>query len=521
MAINLSNVTFTDQDDIVPPLGVEPIISSGRINTLAGNDIINGGNPFIFGDNDSPANYAFLNEGTLNTNSGNDLITGIYDSYSYNNFGAGIENRGSINTGDGNDTLSGINGINGNDSHGGGIENSIGIIDTGDGNDMITGVGFDFGIFGYFIISDEATQTPLINTGNGDDIITASGSTGIGTERIIINTGNGDDIITAIGKSTGIDSRLNTTINTGDGNDIITAIGDNSWGILLLNGTIDTGEGNDIINGTGGSSGLVFSIADFTSGESQIDTGEGDDTITGTGSDAGISNNGTVNTGNGKDSVISHGRFDNSRMFLGDGDDSIISYGVFSNGEIFLGNGDDSIIVNIDFPGHAIVNSQMIDTGDGNDTITSTGVIYNEGVINTGDGADSIIVDGAIDDITGTTYGIYNNGGAIIMGNGNDSIIANQGFKSGENSSGAWFLGEGEDYIKGFGSGDFYGGNGNDTLELTPGTYTVGIWGEGGESPIFTKGNQLMITSEFEKLKAGGTTYDFANLTAGQIIVVA
>jgi hypothetical protein len=90
-----------------------------------------------------------------------------------------------------------------------------------------------------------------------------------------------------------------------------------------------------------------------------------------------------------------------------------------------------------------------------------------------------------------------------------------------ENSSGAWFLGEGDDYIKGFGSGDFYGGNGNDTLELTPGTYTVGIWGEGGESPIFTKGNQLMITSEFEKLKAGNTLYDFTSLTAGQIITVA
>ena len=102
-----------------------------------------------------------------------------------------------------------------------------------------------------------------------------------------------------------------------------------------------------------------------------------------------------------------------------------------------------------------------------------------------------------------------------------DSIIANGGFESGPNSSGAWFLGESEDYIKGYGSGDFYGGNGNDTLELTPGTYTVGIWGEGGESVIFTKGNQLMITSEFEQLRAGNTIYDFANLIVGQIITVA
>jgi len=89
------------------------------------------------------------------------------------------------------------------------------------------------------------------------------------------------------------------------------------------------------------------------------------------------------------------------------------------------------------------------------------------------------------------------------------------------NNSGSVFLGNGEDYVKGFGGGDFYGGNGNDTLELTPGIYTVGIWGSGGESATFTKGNQLMITSEFEKLKAGNTLYDFTSLTAGQIITVA
>jgi hypothetical protein len=284
---------------------------------------------------------------------------------------------------------------------------------------------------------------------------------------------------------------VNTTINTGDGNDIITATGGSGWGILLLGGSIDTGEGNDIINGTGEGGGLVFSSPVFSENiESRIDTGEGDDIITGTSDGgSGIVNEGTVNTGNGKDSIISHGGFGNNRMFLGDGDDSIISYGVFSNTEMFLGDGDDSIIADIDFLGRAINNFQIIDTGYGNDIITSTGVIYNQG--------------------------------AIITGNGNDSIIASEGFESAPNSSGPWFLGEGEDYIKGFGSGDFYGGNGNDTLELTPGTYTVGIWGEGSESPIFTKGNQFMITSEFEKLKAGNTLYDFTSLTAGQIINVA
>ena len=262
---------------------------------------------------------------------------------------------------------------------------------------------------------------------------------------------------------------------------------------------MDTGDGNDTITGTGGIDG---GVGLYNAPGSIMDTGDGNNIIIGLGITSGIENiNSTINTGNGEDSIISQGKFLNS-------------------GWVFLEDGNDSIAADTDFSDRALENFGFIGTGDGNDTITTTGVIYNEGVIETGNGDDSIVVDGGTDDLTGTRYGIYNNRGAINMGDGNDSIIANEGFQSGPNSGGAWFLGEGDDYIKGYGSGDFYGGNGKDTLELTPGTYTVGIWGEGGESPIFTKGNQLMITSEFEKLKAGSTIYDFTSLTAGQIIVV-
>ncbi len=163
-----------------------------------------------------------------------------------------------------------------------------------------------------------------------------------------------------------------------------------------------------------------------------------------------------------------------------------------------------------------LINMGGLSLGDGNDTITSAGGIYNEGIMDTGNGDDFIIVDGG-GNCTCTAYSIYNNGGNINTGDGNDSIIANEGFESGLNSSGSVFLGNGEDSIKGFGSGDFYGGNGNDTLELTPGSYTVGIW---DTSTTFTKGDKLMITSEFEKLIAGGTTYDFTSLTAGQTIII-
>jgi hypothetical protein len=247
-----------------------------------------------------------------------------------------------------------------------------------------------------------------------------------------------------------------------------------------------------------------------------IETGEGNDIITSTAviynkeggienAHKAISNDGTINTGNGQDSIISVGNFTNrGNVFLGDGNDSITASMFTSTSEI---------IGEIDLLNRALENFNFIGTGDGNDTITTTGVIYNEGIINTGNGDDSIIVDG-----TGTGYGIYNNGGNINTGDGNDSIIANGGFQSGENSSGSVFLGEGEDYLKGFGSGDFYGGNGNDTLELTPGSYLVGRW---GATVTLSTSSSFMLASEFEQLIAGDTIYDFASLTAGQTIVVA
>jgi hypothetical protein len=460
MAIELSDITFTDQDDRVPLSGQEQIFNTGIANTFAGRDVIEGR---VNIDNISTAIPINIDDPDL----GSDLILGIYN-----------DTGGIIDTGDDNDVITGIStgreGVIPN--YGYGIINR-GIISTGNGNDELSSISLGLNALDGTINRE---SEGIIDTGNGNDEIRGSGQRlGIVIEpNSILDSGKGDDYIRGTGVTTGGGILNNSyTFNTGDGDDTISGFNLTSYGFgISNNGVMDTGNGNDI-----------------------IDAGTGND-----GGFAALQNFGVINTGNGNDSLLSR-------------------RGSFSNrGVVFLGDDEDSIIANADFPGNALVeNFGFIGTGNANDTITSTGVIYNEGVIETGNGDDSIIVDGGIDDLTGTSYSIYNNGGAINMGDGNDSIIANQGFESAENSSGAWFLGEGDDYIKGFGSGDFYGGNGNDTLELTPGTYTVGIWGEGGESPIFTKGNQLMITSEFEKLIAGGTIYDFTSLTAGQIIVVA
>jgi hypothetical protein len=400
MAIDLSNIIFSEQDDVVPLSGTEEIVNTGIANALGGNDVITGSSEWEPG---------FFNTGIFNTDDGNDIITGINTRFSF------------------------------------GIINSFDtILGTGQGNDTITSIGF-------------ILNGGRIDTGNAEDSIISQGT--------FINRGE---------------------VFLGDGNDLFTANVDILTGAYGIENytIIDTGEGNDMITTTGGS---IRNI-------NFIGTGGGNDIITST---SFISNEGVIETGNGADSIISHGSISNL-------------------GGVFLGEGNDSITADTHVLGHTLVNLNAMETGEGDDIITITGTIYNEGVINTGNGNDFIIAEGATN-----INGIYNNGGAINMGDGNDSIIANDGFGSGSNSSGAWFLGEGDDYIKGYGSGDFYGGDGNDTLELTPGTYTVGIWGEGGESPIFTKGDQLMISSEFEKLKAGSTIYDFTTLTAGQIIVVA
>jgi hypothetical protein len=359
------------------------------------------------------------------------------------------------------------------------------------GNDRITGSGvgndgegFDYGF----------KNVGILNTDDGNDTITGSliyNRFGNGGYNIInfntLNTGEGNDLIDGSNRnpaSSALYSGIfnDGTLNTGGGDDTITGFGNENG--FLNHGTLNTEDGNDIITFSGQNYGISLSALwdDPDLEAATLNTGEGNDVIIGIGS-IGISNyGGAINTGNGQDSIISEGSFMN-------------------RGEVLLGHGNDSINA------YSLDNYSTIETGDGNDIISSA--IYNEDIINTGKGDDSII-----------GYNISNNGGAIITGDGNDSIIAHEGFGSGPNSSGSVFLGENEDYINGFGSGDFYGGNGFDTLELTPGTYTVGIWGEEGESLIFTRDNQLMITSQFERLIAGGTLYDFTSLTAGQIIVV-
>ena len=224
---------------------------------------------------------------------------------------------------------------------------------------------------------------------------------------------------------------------------------------ILNTGVANTLAGNDILIGTSTSPG--FNTVGINNYFGVIDTAEGNDTLIGT--STGAFGYGIQNYTSQTDTITGDGGIINT----GAGNDIIIAIGQT----------------------YGIYNFNVIETGIGNDKITATGGdygIFNGGIIDTGDGKDSIIVDGGFGGI------------------------------------GSVFLGNGKDYLKGFGSGDFYGGDGKDTLELTPGTYTVGI---SGTTVSFTKSGVIMNTSEFEKLQAGDITYNFASLTNGQTILVA
>jgi hypothetical protein len=98
MAIKLSNLTFTDEDDIVSPSVVEEILNTEVANTLAADDII------IGTDND----YDFENVSVLSTDDGNGTITEIENLESEFGSSYGIINSDTWNVDEDNDILTGI-----------------------------------------------------------------------------------------------------------------------------------------------------------------------------------------------------------------------------------------------------------------------------------------------------------------------------------------------------------------------------------------------------------------------------
>ena len=203
---------------------------------------------------------------------------------------------------------------------------------------------------------------------------------------------------------------------TGPGNN--TVFGDSDqWGVLNLS-RIYTQAGNDVVEGIGGSQDGIFNLA-------IINTGSGDDKIKGVGV-IGIASYGVIVAWTGNDFVEATGAI----------------YGLFNTDRILLGAGNDTLESEGDQKG--IYNLYRIETGSGNDLIRAVS-----------------------DPVTGVAI---DNGGLISTARGNDTIDALTGGFAG---NGLVSLGRGDDVLKGFGTGYFTGGSGQDQVLFGEGTYEI------------------------------------------------
>jgi hypothetical protein len=214
--------------------------------------------------------------------------------------------------------------------------------------------------------------------------------------------------------------------------------------------------------------------------------------------------------------VGSANSLDGNDIIKGTGDPNI-STGLhnYYNATINTGNGKDMIIgiVWTEYYGCSIYNGGSIETGDDDDYISSYGKFENYGIVSLGDGDDRL-------EASTNNYEAINNNGSIYTGKGKDSLIADGGAYNGDFAgTGNVFLGEGEDYLKGFGTGYYEGGDGEDSLELPQGSYSI-IISSSYVHFIRSEDNINMQTSGFEKLIANGTTYNFTSLTDSQTIFV-
>ena len=245
----------------------------------------------------------------------------------------------------------------------------------------------------------------------------------------------------------------------------------------------------------------------------------GNNTITGTRNTGdntwsdGIVNDGTIITGNG------------NNTFIGAGKGKAEGEGIGNYGLIKTGRGNDIIsgTCNSDEAADGINNEGKIDVGSGNDRITgaasgykklrpqfgSCSGICNEGTINTGSGKD--IITGSSPTFEYAT-GIDNTG-TINTGSGKDIVDALKGGFNGVDSddfdklTGRTYLGAGNDTLKGFGTGRFYGGTGKDKILFGQGKYKI-------RGSTIVSGAVTMNVNEFEQIGgANGGLFTFKNGT--------
>lgn len=445
---------------------------------------------------------AYTGGARLDLREGESYVTQLGSNYSWNAFGANIENA---TGGGGNDALYGnalANLLTGN----AGVDTLQG----GAGSDtLVGGAGADIYIFGN---SDGSDQ---LNDSDGLGVIK------FGTQiisGIAATFGGGYSLALAGVNYTFMKSGTTVTMTTSAGNTSVTLLNfvNGRFGITLnsegntISGTIaansikDT-SASDVINAMGGND-----VITSTSGADTINGGDGNDSITTSGANCVL--NGDV----GDDTLLSKGA--NALVNGGDGVDKITISGIGTT--VDGGAGNDAIT--------SATASNVLNGGDGNDKITATGLstTVNGGAgddniqggaltglhFNGGAGNDTIVisagggtVDGGDgnDKISTTAIAVNFNGGAgldTLTGGTKDDIL------SGGNDNDTLFGGTGNDTLNGdSGNDSLDGGAGNDVLNGGTGLDTLRA-GAGNDTMSGGTGNDVFL---FEKSGGVDVITDF------------
>ncbi|MGB0835436.1 MAG: tandem-95 repeat protein [Psychrobium sp.] len=383
-----------------------------------------------------------------------------------------------VSTGDGKDTVTVSGNAYAHFDLGGGNDSLYvtesfvhGNIDAGDGNDTI-----------------EVTKgyAKHITTGEGDDNVT------VGDSTLSVDLGSGDNTLT-------VTNNVGDAIKAKDGNDIVT-IGSASNEITLghgenelyvtesVAGAITLGRDNDIVD-----IGANANTIQLCEGENRLDL---------------VGNVNEVNAGDDKDIVNIDGYV--TSLHLGAGDNKI-DVGGYTR---YLSTGDGNDVVTLASTYHSNQQSDQLDLGNGDNTLTITGNAMGLNIdtgsgrdilnlaqvgpntsyiadVNTGDGRDTVTV-------TGTAYANFN------LGDDDDTLTVTT-----SNVIGDIITGGGHDIInveKGY-TNNIHTGSGNDTV--TVGNYTANVNLGSGR-------NNLTVTNEVKGDINAGDSKDVVDVGSVQ-----
>lgn len=336
---------------------------------------------------------------------------------------------------------------------------------------------------------------PSFDLRAGGDVIVGAAYSSRGSAYGVYN----NTMLNGEGESTGSDLPEGTTFNDYISGTSFTVDGFTSIGIYNVRGNsvaIDLGRGGDVMRGEAFGGTTAIGIANYTS----IFGGDGEDGIYGTASNAFQSSTGILN---GNSALIALGG-ENDTMSGTANLGGNQTYGIQNLGEasIFGGDGSDRVLGVADGVGFGIVGAAGI---------------YNLGTINLasdveGSENDDDYLLGAA---SGNAYGIVN-AGEISTGIGNDTVIGRgadvfRGFLGGA-ENGKIQLGDGDDFIQGFGGQDVNGGLDNDVAKFEFGKSDLDGFENLNDSifglnlVLLTKGGVTMRLANFEELRFADVT---------------